>query len=57
MTWIFLPADREGRIYFLCVNLMEYMLYRKLGFKEVGGPGTVVEVERSEWGGSGVVHI
>lgn len=37
---------------------MEYRLYRKLGFEEVGGPGNIVQVDRSEWGGSGVhTHI
>jgi GNAT superfamily N-acetyltransferase len=58
MGWAFPRADREGRICFLCASLIEYRLYRKLGFEEVGGPGTIVEIDRSEWGGSGVhTHI
>ena len=54
MSWIFPRADREGRICFLCASPVGYGLYRKLGFEEVGGPGSIVEVDRSEWGGSGV---
>jgi GNAT superfamily N-acetyltransferase len=54
VSWIFPRADREGRICFLCASPMGYGLYRKLGFEEVGGPGSIVEVDRSEWGGSGV---
>jgi GNAT superfamily N-acetyltransferase len=58
VSWIFPRADREGRICFLRASLMEYRLYRKLGFEEVGGPGSIVQVDRSEWGGSGVhTHI
>ena len=33
---------------------MGYGLYKKLGFEEVGGAGSVVEIDRSEWGGTGV---
>ena len=54
VSWIFPRADREGRICFLCASPMGYGLYRKLGFEEVGGPGSIVEVDRSEWGRSGV---
>jgi GNAT superfamily N-acetyltransferase len=54
VSWIFPRADREGRICFLCASPMGSGLYRKLGFEEVGGPGSVVEIDRGGRGGSGV---